>query len=66
MNTDLGKKIDPRALSVAELARLLTVAGGRDVSVESIETDLVDGAPANPDGSINLVHYTAWLAKHVK
>jgi hypothetical protein len=24
--------------------------------------DIADGAPTNPDGTVNLVHYAAWLA----
>jgi hypothetical protein len=28
-----------------------------------LEADLAVGAPANPDGTINLVHYAAWLVK---
>jgi hypothetical protein len=30
-----------------------------------IEADLADGAPANPDGTINLVNYTAWLVREL-
>lgn len=50
-----------------ELAALLTQFGGGDrVDPAAIRADLAEGAPANPDGSINLIEYTAWLAKHVK
>ena len=27
-----------------------------------IRGDIDDGAPTNPDGTVNLVHYAAWLA----
>jgi hypothetical protein len=27
-----------------------------------IAADIRDGAPTNPDGTVNLVHYAAWLA----
>ena len=30
---------------------------------EMIATDLASGAPQNPDGTINLIEYAAWLAK---
>jgi hypothetical protein len=30
-----------------------------------IQADLDDGAPQNPDGSINLVHYVAWLLREM-
>lgn len=55
--------LNPAALSVADLARVLTRAGGRPVSAAMIEEDLDAGAPTNPDGTVNLVHYTAWLIK---
>lgn len=51
----------PTALAVADLARVLTAAGGRAVTVDQIEADLADGAPRNADGTVNLVNYAAWL-----
>ncbi len=53
--------LNPAALSVQAAARLLTAACGRRVPAEQIELDLASGAPTNPDGTINLVHYAAWL-----
>jgi hypothetical protein len=35
------------------------------VTPEEIELDIVSGAPANADGTINLVHYAAWLVKEL-
>ena len=58
-----GGRLDPAALAVADLAALLTRAGGIRVEARRIEADLADGAPANADGTINLVHYAAWLVK---
>ena len=55
--------MDPVGLSVEDAARLLTAAGGKPVSREMLERDLAAGAPANADGTINLVHYAAWLVK---
>lgn len=51
------------ALSLADAAALLTRAGGEPVTVEMLEADLETGAPANADGTFNLVHYAAWLVK---
>ena len=51
------------ALSVADLARLLERAGVRDASEERIRHDLAAGAPVNADGTVNLVHYAAWLTR---
>jgi len=48
-------------LSLHELARLLTDASGQRVTVSVIKADVAAGAPTNPDGTVNLVHYAAWL-----
>ena len=56
-------KLNPTAMPVADAARLLSAAGGQAVTVEMLEADIESGAPTNPDGTINLVHYAAWLVK---
>jgi hypothetical protein len=48
-------------LTLADAARLLSAAGGQAVAIEMLEADIAAGAPTNPDGTINLVHYAAWL-----
>jgi hypothetical protein len=48
-------KLDPASLTPADAARLL------HVEREWIEADVAAGAPTNADGTINLVHYAAWL-----
>jgi hypothetical protein len=66
MNEDNGKpSLSPTSLTVADAARLLTRAGGQPVTVAMLEADLADGAPANADGTINLVHYGAWLVREM-
>jgi hypothetical protein len=62
---DAKHSLSPTSLTVADAARLLTKAGGQPVSIEMIEADLAAGAPANADGSINLVHYGAWLVREI-
>ena len=57
--------LNPGALSPANLARLLSRAGGQPVTEEMIEADLTAGAPLNADGTINLVHYCAWLVREM-
>jgi len=57
--------LSPTALSLDDAARLLTGAGGTPVTREMIQTDIDDGAPANVDGTLNLVHYAAWLVKEM-
>ena len=53
------------ALTVTQMAKVLSAAGGRKVTEEMVRGDIDAGAPVNPDGTINLVHYTAWLAKEM-
>jgi len=40
--------------------------GGRPVTSDMLESDLEEGAPRNTDGSINLVHYAAWLVDQMR
>lgn len=51
----------PTALSVADVARVLAAAGGQGITEEMVQADVDAGAPTNADGTINLVHYAAWL-----
>ncbi len=53
------------AISVSDLAKLLKRAGSRFASEAALQKDIENGAPTNPDGSVNLIHYTAWLIKEV-
>jgi hypothetical protein len=57
--------LNPNALTSANLARLLSRVGGQPISEEMIEADLMAGAPLNSDGTINLVHYCAWLLQEM-
>ena len=54
---------NPNAMSKADLARMLSRVGNWPITVTMIETDVVNGAPSNSDGSMNLIQYTAWLVK---
>ena len=51
------------ALSVADLATLLRRSGSRTISEDAIRRDIEKGAPVNPDGTVKLLNYTAWLVK---
>ena len=53
------------ALTVAQAAKVLSAAGGRRITEEMLRADIEAGAPVNPDGRLNLVHYTAWLVRGV-
>jgi hypothetical protein len=51
------------ALSVPNLVKLLKRSGCRSISEDMLREDIANGAPSNPDGTINLIFYTAWLIK---
>lgn len=51
---------NPMALTVAQLARLL------GMTEQKVYGHVADGAPISADGTINLVHYTAWLNVRLK
>jgi hypothetical protein len=55
----------PQALSLEDVARILTASGWKPVTVDMIRDDIDDGAPTNADGTINLIHYAAWLVKEM-
>ena len=55
----------PTALTVAQMAKVLSAAGGRRVTEAMVLADIDAGAPTNADGTLNLVFYVAWLAKEV-
>ncbi|MBW7905478.1 MAG: hypothetical protein LC135_03190 [Phycisphaerae bacterium] len=57
--------LNPAALPLADAARLLSAAGGQRVDVEMINSDVAAGAPTNGDGTLNLVHYAAWLVREM-
>ncbi len=64
-NTTPDGGLNPAALSVADAARLLARVGGQAVTVEMLQVDVAAGAPTNADGTINLVHYAAWLVREM-
>ena len=57
--------LSPQALRLEDLARILSAAGPRPITVELLQADIDAGAPTNADGTLNLVHYVAWLVKEM-
>ena len=53
--TSLRSQLNPAALTTENAARML------GISPDMLRADLAAGAPTNADGTINLVHYAAWL-----
>ena len=59
-NLTSTERINPAALAVEDVARALGLA------VDAVRQDIAQGAPTNADGSVNLVHYAAWLNMRLK
>jgi len=59
------QSINPNRLTVEQLAKMLSSAAKKLVSEEQIEQDIAEGAPVNADGTLNLIHYTAWNVKEL-
>lgn len=53
------------ALTLEDAAKLLSQSAGKPVTLEMLRYDIEAGASVNADGTINLVHYAAWLAKEM-
>ena len=58
-------RINPTAIVLADAARLLATVGFSSITEDNLRTDIEAGAPVNIDGTINLVHYAAWLVKEM-
>ena len=61
----MSGKVQPTSLTVEQTAQILTAAGGREVTEDMVRADIESGAPTHPDGTINLMHYAAWLVKEM-
>jgi hypothetical protein len=58
-------QLNPQALPLADAARVFSAAAGATIDVAMLEADVETGAPANADGTLNLVHYAAWLLREM-
>ena len=54
-NAQHDAPLNPSAVPLEQLSRLL------GVSMDDLCRHVAQGAPTNANGSINLVHYAAWL-----
>ncbi len=50
-------QLNPAALTVEMVAKML------GIQVQIVQKHISEGAPVAADGTINLVHYGAWLCK---
>jgi hypothetical protein len=64
---DLSGKtsLSPTALTLPQAAQLLSKLSTRPITIELLEADVAAGAPTNRNGTLNLVHYAAWLVKEM-
>lgn len=53
------------ALSVVTVVALLRKAGAQGLDEALVRADIAAGAPVNPDGTLNLVAYAAWLVREL-
>ena len=65
MADDPKNPINPSALAIPDAARLLAKVSGRPIAEELLRRDISAGAPTNPDGTLNLVRYAAWLVREL-
>jgi hypothetical protein len=57
--------LNPQALPLESVAGILSRLSNSLVTLEMLRSDIAAGAPTNGDGTINLVHYAAWLLKEM-
>lgn len=58
-------RLNPAAMPIADAAMVLTRLGGQEITEATLRADIDAGAPTNSDGTLNLVHYAAWLVKEM-
>ena len=58
--------MDLKALKTSELAKLLRklLPDATDLAA-AVDRTIEAGAPTNTDGTVNLVHYAAWLVREL-
>lgn len=62
--SDAGQ-VDPTRLTVEQLVKVLSAAFRERLEETNVRKDIEAGAPTNADGTLNMVHYVAWLTKEM-
>ena len=57
--------MNPQALRLEDAAKILSASGVAHITPEMLQADIDAGAPTNADGTLNLVHYAAWIVKEM-
>ena len=63
MADGISRKISLIALTKEQLVDLLAKVGSVGISMSALESCIGSGMPVNDDGTINLIHYAAWLLR---
>ena len=53
------------ALTPEQVVDVLVKSGYRGMTLELLHSDFDAGAPRNANGSVNLIHYMAWILKEI-
>jgi hypothetical protein len=61
----MSVSLSPMALELADAAKVLSKLFAKPVTEAMLREDVADGAPLNSDGTLNVVHYAAWLVREV-
>ena len=59
----MNAKYDIQALKIDDLVQFLKSVGSAAAAREIIESDIAAGCPVNPDGTVSLTKYVAWLVR---
>ena len=66
MGDDPEKRhFSPTAVPVCDASRLMSRLSGETITEQMLQADIDVGAPTNGEGTLNLVHYAAWLVKEM-
>lgn len=57
--------VDPLHITIEDAAKLLAAASNQIVDPEALRRHVAAGAPSHADGTINLVHYAAWVTREI-
>jgi hypothetical protein len=60
---DKNESVNLAALTPEQMADILAKAGGRAIDIEQVVRDIEAGAPVDTNGNLNMLAYTAWLAR---
>ena len=63
MDQNPDKRLSIVAVAPGDLARALSAASGRKITEQQVRAVAEDGGLLDPGGTINLLKYTAYLAK---